>query len=199
MGKLSSAEVTCHWQPLLLLLRGIRLSARAAGIRLLLLQFLLRVPGLTALLTLHLFALGHPAALHVHLQTAVEMEALVTGLTDEALLGRVWGGRSVFLLLLWHRPRFPLLLLFRGLAVFSGCLGCFLRFVLGSRVKPISQLPPLLSIFPGKETCTGEDSWLQGSASIVLCNFSNTLLEETGDNWILRKLRSNIAVSFTSH
>lgn len=129
------------------------------GLQLMLLQLFLRILGLITLLTLHLLALGHPAALHVHLQAAVEMEALVTGLTHKALLGRVRGGRSIFLLF-WQGTSLPLVVLLPGLAVFFNGLRCLCSsFVVGFQVKFITHLPPvLLSIFLSKETCIGEKS-----------------------------------------
>lgn len=102
MSKFSPTEVTRHWKPLLLLLGDVTLSTCTMGLQLMFLQLFLRVLGLVTLLTLHLFALGCATALHVHLEAAVEMEAFVTGLTDEALLGRLWGGRRVFFLLFWQ-------------------------------------------------------------------------------------------------
>lgn len=156
MGEFSSTKVACHWEPLLLLLGGFGVSTGTMGLQLVLLQVLPGILGLTAVLTLHLFALGHPAALHVHLQAAVEMEALVTGLTDEALLGRVWGGRRVFLLLFWQGTSLSLAILFCRLAVIFRSL--FIFFVFGFKVKFITHLPHFaLSIFLSKETCIEEN------------------------------------------
>lgn len=163
MSKFPSAEVTRHWEPLLLLLGDAGLSTRAVGLQLMLLQLLLGVLGLVTLRTLHLPAPGHPAALRVHLEAAVEVEALVAGLTDEALLGRVWGGGRVFLLLFGQGSRLALTVLVSRLAVFSRWL--FTCFVLAFRVKFTTHCPPfLLSLFLSKETCAGERdrifSWL---------------------------------------
>lgn len=155
MGKFSPTKVTCHWKPLLLLLRGIGLSSATVGLQLMFFQLLLRLLGLTALLTLHLFALGHPAALHVHLQTAVEMEAFVTGLTDEALLGRVGGGRRVFRLWLWQGAGLSLTALLPRPAAFLRWLGYLLIYsVVGCAGKFTAHFPPfLLSTFLSKEAC----------------------------------------------
>lgn len=162
MSKFSSAEVTGHREPLLFLLGDAGLCSRAMGLQLMLLQLLLGVLGLVTLLALHLLALGHPAALHVHLEAAVEVEALVAGLTDEALLGRVWGGRRVFLLLLGQGSFLSLTVLVSRLAVFSGWL--FTCFVLAFRVKFTTHCPPfLLSLFLSKETCAEERSHGSGN------------------------------------
>lgn len=172
MSKFSSTEVTRHWKPLLLLLGDVRLSTCTMGLQLVFLQLFLRVLGLVTLLTLNLFALGHPTALHVHLEAAVEMEALVAGLTDEALLGRVWGDSCIFLLLFWQGTSLSLTVLFPRLAVFFSWLSClFICFVLGFKVKFITHHPPfLLSLFFSKETCTGERS--DGSGNFLCFYFA---------------------------
>ena len=155
MSKLSPTEVTGHREPPLLLPGDAGLSAHAVGLQLMLLQLLLGVLGLAALRALHLPALGHPAALHVHLEAAIEVKALVAGLTDEALLGRVWGGGRVFLLLFGQGGRLSLTVLVSRLAVFSSWL--FTCSVLAFRVKFTTTCPPfLLSPFLSEETCAGE-------------------------------------------
>lgn len=155
MGKLSPTEVTCHRQPLLLLLWDIGISSCTMGLQLMLFQLLLRILGLVALLTLHLLALGYPAALHMHLQTAVEVEAFVTGLTHEALLGSVGGGRRVFLLSLWQGTSLSWTALFPRLAAFLRWLGYLLVCsAVGFAVTLSAHLPPLPpSTFLGKEAC----------------------------------------------
>lgn len=155
MGKLSPTEVTCHRQPLLLLLWDIGISSCTMGLQLMLFQLLLRILGLVALLTLHLLALGHPAALHVHLQTAVEVEAFVTGLTHEALLGSVGGGRRVFLLSLWQGTSLSRTALFPRWAAFLRWLGHLLVCsAVGFAVTLTAHPPPLLpSTFLSKEAC----------------------------------------------
>ena len=104
--------------------------------------------------TLRLPALGRAAALHVHLEAAVEVEALVAGLADEALLGRVWGGGRVFLPSFGQGSCLALTSLVSRLAVFSSWR--FTCFVLAFRLKFTTHCPPfLLSLFLSKETCAG--------------------------------------------
>lgn len=181
MSKFPSAEVTGHREPLLLLLGDAGLSTRAVGLQLMLLQLLLGVLGLVTLLTLRLPALGRAAALHVHLEAAVEVEALVAGLADEALLGRVWGGGRVFLPSFGQGSRLALTSLVSRLAVFSSWR--FTCFVLAFRLKFTTHCPPfLLSLFLSKETCAGErDRMALGIllASTLLSNFPS--LGKTGN------------------
>jgi hypothetical protein len=127
------------------------------------------------------------------------MEALVTGLTDEALLGRVWGGRRVFLFLLWQGTSLSLLVWFYRLAVFSSCLGCLLIFfVVGFKVKFITHLPLfLVSILLSKETCIGEKRMaLKKSVSTLLYNFSNTLLKKAENHQGFSKNSEVVTVPF---
>lgn len=155
MSELPSTEVTGHRKSLLLLLGSPRLTPYTVGLQLMLLQLFFRLLGLIALLTLDLLALGHPAALHMNLEAAVEMEAFVTGLADEALLGRVWGGRSVFVLS-WQGTRLCLVILVPSLACYVSELSCLFIHIVGFRVKFSPHLPPLLPNLLSKETCTGE-------------------------------------------
>lgn len=154
MGKFSPTEVTRHRKPLLLLLRDVRLPSATMGLQLVFFQLLLRLLGLTALLALHLSALGHAAALHMHLQTAVEVKAFVTGLADEALLGTVGGGRHVFRLRLWHGVSLSWTALCLRPAAFLHWLGHLLSSVVEYALKFIAHFPPfLLSTLLSKEAC----------------------------------------------
>lgn len=85
MSKLSSTDVICHRDVLLLLLGP---PHHPMDLQLMLLQLLLCRFDLAMVFTLDLLSSGHPTAFHVHLQAAVEVEDLITGFADETLLGR---------------------------------------------------------------------------------------------------------------
>lgn len=112
-----------------------------------LLQLFLCRFDFSAFLALDLLSSGHPTTFHVHLQAAVEVEALLTGFADEILLGRC----------------FPLRFL-RFLDCSTSCLILFFvqSFHLGFAVHlPLSD-SRFLSTSLSQEPCVKSSSCLRG-------------------------------------